>query len=775
MSRPLVTKIYLVTAALSVLAGYVDLWHGGTSVAASLLVLGYCVLLPIALWRSGSTAESNAPPYASAALVFALILTLYILTLAPSTAMWDASEYIAVAKILGLPHPPGNPMFVLIAHVAGLVPIPVEYAVRINLLAAVASAASAALWFLCGERLMRGIIPDRWPRLVAAAASAMIGATSFTVWNQSVVNEKVYTVSMLGLALSSWLLLRWLDATEVPPSNRHALHGDRLLIAIAYLAGIAYTVHPAGLLAAPAAGLAVLVRRPRLVLRWRLLAALAGALAIGLTPFAVEPIRSAHLPAINEGLPTACEGGKPELECTLSAETWKRFSANVKREQYGGHAVLQRQAPFDAQLAMFWQYFRWQWIRDADADDKNLQSAATVMFLALGLAGLAAMQRRERAASIYFLPLAITLTIALVFYLNFKYGWSQVPELGASVVREVRERDYFFVWTFSIWGLFAGLGLAAGWRALSDLLARRGAAGRAWLLTAPVMLTALLPLVANWSSASRAGQRFTSEWARDVLSSVEPYSVLITAGDNDSFPLWYAQQVEGFRRDVTVALTPYLGLRWYGRELLKQPLEPYDVARGPSMFRDSAWTPPTRPLWSLTPTELDAVPDYVELKSPHRFTHGALEATIPPGYLTRDQLLMLRTIKDSFPQRPVYFTLGSSPHELGLGRHVRRVGLVQKIEPQPLAPRPDLIAERDGFFDVALTRELWDTVYRGHHQLLREGRWIDGPSSSIPAAYAFTGQQLAFALGESGQIQRAKGIMDTVMTIARIAGLRVQE
>ena len=165
---------------------------------------------------SGAQANEIAyrPSYRAAAVASAAVLLLYVVTLGPSSAMWDTSEYIAVARVLGMPHPPGNPTFVLIAHVAGLVPLPVEYAVRINLLAAVSSAASAALWFLCADWMMRRMIPERRWRLAAAVAGAFLGATAFTVWNQSVVNEKVYTVSLLGLALGSWLLVRWLATDD---------------------------------------------------------------------------------------------------------------------------------------------------------------------------------------------------------------------------------------------------------------------------------------------------------------------------------------------------------------------------------------------------------------------------------------------------------------------------------------------------------------------------------------------------------------------------------
>src|SRR5690606_11987686 len=84
--------------------------------------------------------NDSSPPYRWAALCFAAVLAIYYATLAPTTAFWDTSEYIAAAKVLGIPHPPGNPLFTLMAHAWGLLPLAAEYAKRINLFAAVTSA-----------------------------------------------------------------------------------------------------------------------------------------------------------------------------------------------------------------------------------------------------------------------------------------------------------------------------------------------------------------------------------------------------------------------------------------------------------------------------------------------------------------------------------------------------------------------------------------------------------------------------------------------------------
>ena len=85
------------------------------------------------------------------------MFALYAATLAPSTAMWDTSEYMVAAKALGIPHPPGNPLFVLIAYLFGTLPIATGFAVRINLLAAAASAAAAGMWFLIANEVTRRI------------------------------------------------------------------------------------------------------------------------------------------------------------------------------------------------------------------------------------------------------------------------------------------------------------------------------------------------------------------------------------------------------------------------------------------------------------------------------------------------------------------------------------------------------------------------------------------------------------------------------------------
>jgi hypothetical protein len=709
-----------------------------------------------------SAATDLRPSYRAAGLTALGVLALYVITLAPTTAMWDASEYITAAYTLGIPHPPGNPLFVLLGRVASLLPFG-GVAYRVNLLAAVCSALAAGIWFLVAERVLAQWITVRWVRRTGSVLAAVLSATAFTVWNQSVVNEKVYTVSLAFFAVVSWLTVLWCDE----PDGRRA---DRILVLIAYLIGLGYTNHPAGFLVGPAVATAVLVRRPRTVLRWRLILSAVLALGLGLTPFAFEPIRAAHHPALNEGEPTGCSD-RIGVACTFSDTTVRRLMANVNREQYGKPNLSDRQAPFTAQLGMWWLYFKWQWLRDAHGTQAGLQGILAVLFLGLGIAGGVMHWRRDRASFWFFGPLIFTVTFALVYYMNFKYGASQAPDV-VGVEREVRDRDYFYLWSFSAWSVWATLGLVALWRFAAE---RAGGVPR-WATTAPILAFGLIPLVGNWRSASRANEWATREWARDILNSVEPYGILVTGGDNDTFPLWYAQEVEGVRRDVTVAVTSLLNTDWYARGLLRRPIYPYDAAAGPAVYRSKEWPVPTRPILSLTRAQLDAIPDYVELREPQLFEQGGIRAVIDPrrlefGVPLRSDILVLQMLKDNLGVRPFYIsrTNGGYAQSLGLAPYALAQGLVARISPVALSAGKDTIPVPGlGFLDVPRTTALWNQ-YRAPAAIIRRGDWVDRPSAGIPALYTSTALVLAQAAEMQNRTAEAEKIRREGIDVAEAA------
>jgi hypothetical protein len=725
--------------------------------------------------------QDYRPSYLAATIASLVVFVLYLLTLAPSTAMWDTSEYITAAYTLGLPHPPGNPLFVLIGRVFAILPIAPTVAQRINVLAAVCSAVSAGMWFLITERVLVSWFSARWQRIVGGSLAALIGATAFTVWNQSVVNEKVYTVSLLGIAIISWLMVRWCDA----PDGRKA---DRILVLVAYLCGLGYANHMAGMLAAPAVGLAVLIVRWQTILRWRLLLACAAALLLGITPFAIQPIRAAHFPALNEGEPTACRNGL-HADCTLSKGTYDAFMYNFNRGQYGKPELSERQAPLSAQLGMWWLYFKWQWLRDAHYEHPIAQSVLASLFLVLGLLGGYVHWQRDRRSFWYFGSLMFTMTLVLIYYLNFKYGASQDPDL-TGVNREVRDRDYFYLWSFSAWGVWAALGLCAVWESVAALIGReRVTVGRetverptqrALALSAPVLALAIIPLFTNWSTASRAGQTDTADFARDLLNSVEPYGVLVTVGDNDTFPLWYAQEVEGVRKDVVVANTSLLNTDWYTRQLIRRPVYDYDSLAGPSVYRGRSWPKPKGPLLKMSLDQADSVPPYINIDRPMTFEGGPIKATIDPARLSipnllqRADIFVLKIIAEDFGERPIYFSRTSAGYgsELGLGSHLLTQGLASKVFVAPSVPGKDtLMVPGAGWVDVKRTKTLWDSVFVGYRSIAKRHDWVDRPSVGIPYLYVATGLMLAEVLQATGDTTDAQRVLNQARQVAQAVQL----
>ena len=717
------------------------------------------------------------PSYLAAGLAALAVFVLYLITLAPSTAMWDASEYIAAAYVLGIPHPPGNPFFVLIGNVFAHLPIPgVSVAVKLNMLAALSSAIAAGAWFLITERVLVSWLPQKWMRIAGASVATLIGATAFTVWNQSVVNEKVYTVSLAIFAIVAWLTVTWCDEPE-------GRRGDRLLILIAFLLGLGYANHPAGMLPAPAVGLAILFRAPKTLLKWKLIIACVAAVILGLSPFATQPIRAAHFPAINEGEPTAC-AEKIAVSCTFSGVTWDRFMYNFDRGQYGKPKLTERQAPITAQAGMWWLYFKWQWLRDAHQENPGKQNALAIVFLGLGLIGGWVHWKKDQRSFLFFGPLIGTLTIGLIIYLNFKYGYSQDPELGDSVNREVRDRDYFYLWSFSAWSVWAGLGLIYLWETVAGFMGSEtielgkqrfsSPTQRAWRVSAPVLGLALIPMLGNWNQASRAGQRDTRDFAYDLLNSVEPYGILVTVGDNDTFPLWYAQEVEGIRKDVLIANTSLMNTDWYTRQMIRRPIYEYDAAAGPATYRNGTWVKPTTKPLNLTLAQADSVPLYQQIDSAVVFTTGTIRAIIDPrnltqGVLERADILTLMMVRDNWGKRPMYFsrTAGMYPTQLGLGEYTLTQGLARKLLPVPPTISRDTVkVEGEGAIDVNRSVELWNKVFMGQKSIIARGDWVDKPSAGIPALYVSVGIYLSDALRSGGRLAEAAQVSETAKKIA---------
>jgi hypothetical protein len=705
--------------------------------------------------------ESPRPPYLRAALAGVVVFVLYVLTLAPTTAFWDTSEYIAAARVLGIPHPPGNPLFTLLAHVFGLLPLAASYAVRINLFAAATSAAAAALWFLIADRWMRDIVPVRWARHAAAFAGALVGATSWTVWNQSTVNEKVYTVSLFSIALVLWLVVRWADGA--PGARR-----DRLLVLAAYVLALTSTNHMMGVLVAPAVLIYVLWTDWRVFTRPWLVAAALGAVVVGVSiNYIYLPIRAAQYPPINEGEPAGFFS--------------KALMDVLNREQYGKPPVAERQADPASQLLNYLQYFSWQFARDWG----GLRGLATAVFAFLGLSGLWALWKTERRAGLAALALFFTLVPLLIFYLNFKYGYSIHPE-QTDLPREVRERDYFFVASFSAFGALVGVGFGAAMRSIAEFMRGRGDERTRWLAATPVLALALVPLLGNRVTASRAHETLARDFAYDILQSVEPYGILITAGDNDTFPLWYAQEVEGIRRDVTLANLSLMNTRWHLRQLRRRQTPEFepsksialwgrDVADGTSSDSTPAWLRPTEPVLGFTEEELSSpsmFPDVMQAPQQRGMRFDSLTITFGSDVLQLQDLATIALIRQNLGKRPIFFSWsdGGYPDQtLGLTAYLVSQGLVRKLMPAPVVPNDSIVLSQGmGYMDLPRTRVLlWDVYHWKTAARERPRGWVDPPSASILQLYRIVYDAAGDTFGQHGMPELAARADSVANAVAR--------
>lgn len=716
--------------------------------------------------------EGYRPPYLAAAGAAVAAFLLYVVTLAPTTAFWDASEYIATAHILGIPHPPGNPLFVVIGRVWSvlLAPLGLPVAVRINLLAAATSAGATGCLYLVAHRILRSHADRERVARVGAGAAALLGATAFTVWNQSNVNEKVYTLSVLVIALVTWLAVRWRDERDRPGSERY-------LLWIVFLLALGSTNHLMSVLPAPALLLLVLASGARPLLRRAFVQRAVLLVVLGLSFNFVLPVRAELDPVINEGDPT-CEsiGGAAAAIYTHGRVGCEMLADNLTRRQYQPPPVTERKAPFGAQLEMWWQYFEWQWARGLDPSPLPWGSRVpfAVLFLALGGVGLWTAWSADRVLFGYLAVLAVTLTLGLVYYLNFRYGYSLAPGITDRAQHEVRERDYFFIAGFMLWGVLAGIGLTRVWRVLADVVARfvdrgstdeHGAGGGArsrFLVAAPVLVFAFLPLLLNWSWASRSGDYAARDWAYDLLVSVEPYGVLFTNGDNDTFPLWYLQEVEEIRPDVTVVVAQYLYTDWYPKQLqeLTQPgrQRPFDPEVVPGLYEDRP--PPEGPILDLGPEEMDGV-GRASLADDMTIPFPGMAVTYPAGMtLDRSHQIALSIIHDAIGERPIYFSaVGGMLSQLGLEGWAVRHGLVAKLELRELEDEPaeGLVQGREAYggewFDLDRSLTLYRDVYR-FRGIRDRALWQDRSTLNIPWQYYALSAQLA-DVAESAGLEEA--------------------
>jgi hypothetical protein len=696
-----------------------------------------------------SHAKTNA---LVASLVFAISFTVYFLTMSPSICLWDCGEYLASSASLGIPHPPGTPLLVMLGRTwIVLFSFIHDIGYRYNLLAVFSSTITVLFIYLI---IVRGLIfalgePDTlWKRLAmycAGFVGSLFCAFDSTFWFAALEGSQQSNITNISVVLTTWLTLVW--------AQSRAQNRDRLLLLIAYVAFVGIGIRMNSVITLPVVFIFVMILDPEKRKDWRLwgasfslglilynlswflwVAPTAAVISfvmmffsrkqqaswrfcfwfvflalIGFSTFTYLPIRSSLNPMMDEGHPA----------------TWKAFKEVLDRKQYGNESMvsrsLWRRGSFAHQFGIdghmgyggfhLLQYFHFS-TKDQEKNfvDGSLAGYAKLLIYLLPtffvLLGWYWLTKKSKKAAALLIPITLLTTIGMVWYMNFADGqhcdsraeydhWVDHGQLGPMPViyREVRVRDYFYSSGFMFFSMC--LGFSAGF-VLYRFFSSPGRQTRT--LVAPLALaffavSPLLPLSQNYRLRDRSKNFLPFDYAYNLLMSCDQNGILFTNGDNDTFPVWAIQEAYGVRRDVRLVNLSLVNTDWYIKELKK--VEP----RVPVSFTD--------------PQIERLQPEYNPFESPMRveLTSKKLRGVLPGRrqlQVLRVQDKMILNIIDATDwSKPVYFACSvSNDNFMGLDPYLKMQGMVYRLMPEPV-PEKDRI-------DVERIAALLEKVYRIH-------------------------------------------------------------
>ncbi|HJQ24896.1 MAG TPA: DUF2723 domain-containing protein [Blastocatellia bacterium] len=498
---------------------------------------------------------SNRVRLLCAALVFAAAITLYVVTLAPTVTLVDSGELILAAKTLGVAHPPGFPLYVLLAHFFTWLPLG-SIAARVNFASAVfAALAAATLTQVAAEMLLsinslpffsdkpkRGERKSRkpaakpesgaavadgfghWAMVVGCVMTGLLFAFSRTLWAYATITE-VYTLNALLIAVIFFLMFGWrrriLDERAASGKTlriaKVASPHDRWLNAAAFMFGLAMGVHHVSVaVTLPAFALLVFSTEgygffaSKRLMRAALFA-FAGLIAI----YLYLPIVASTKPLLNWGDPHSLE----------------RIWWHVTGKQYQtffefSPAIIGKQ--FKVFLTLIGREFNPTWLPLA---------------LLLALTGLVALFKRDRV-----------LFWCFILVIVFDMAWALNYEIA-------EDKDAYYLPTFLTLTLVAGYGF--WW--LADRLRKSQLSAK--LATAIAVIVALLipgiALAGNYGFNNRHRYFIARDYVENILKTTEPNGMLLTDDWQVYSPLLYLREVEGVRRDVVAIDLLQLRRPWY--------------------------------------------------------------------------------------------------------------------------------------------------------------------------------------------------------------------
>jgi hypothetical protein len=386
----------------------------------------------------------------------------------------------------------------------------------------------------------------------------------------------------------------------------------------------------------------------------------------------------------------------------------------------------------------------------------------------LGLLGMYFHYKKKKSDfGVNFLMFFFT-GFAIVLYLN-QAGY------------QPRERDYAYVGSFYAFAVWIGLGVLMVKELLSKSINQTTAAGLATL----VCILAVPALMASqeWDDHDRSNKVIARDLAKDYLESCAPNAILFTFGDNDTYPLWYAQEVEGIRKDIRVINYSLLGIDWYINQLR------YKVNESPAI--DVIWSADQiegskrdyieyKPNASMPDDKFynlyDVMKNYVGKDNPDNdysfpvknvtvpvdvataIKNGTVNATdsvlssldfsLPRNALMKNELAVLNIIAANNWKRPIYFTNAGA--ELGFDQYLRRDGLSYR-----LAPVKNSRVNTDWMLDKLTNKFAFGNADKAGVYFDEENRRHLG---GIRSAYA----ELAIDLASKNRKEEAKAVLNKV-------------
>ena len=328
--------------------------------------------------------------------------------------------------------------------------------------------------------------------------------------------------------------------------------------------------------------------------------------------------------------------------------------------------------------------------------------------LILGLLGLYFQYNKDRKDALIVGLLFFFTGLAIVIYLNMP---GNMP----------RERDYAFVGSFYAFAIWIGLGVLFVQNLFTRFLTNKTAgyaAAALCTLAVPVLMAAQ-----EWDDHDRSNKTLARDLATDYLESCAPNAIVISFGDNDTYPLWYAQEVEGIRRDIRVINSSLMGIDWYINQLRykinqSDPIDPiwsaeqiegakrdgiyfvqkpgtdpnqtmdlYSMMKDYAGSDDPAKMEQTRDGFGINtyPVKKVSVPVDVNLVRSNGTVNAddsvvsQLQFEIPKNMLQKNDAAILNIIAANKWKRPIYFT--SERIGLGFDRYLRQDGLTYRLVP----------------------------------------------------------------------------------------------